>query len=392
MSVKLHCAYDQRDNLRYIGDRLKKNLKYFCPHCKEEVSIKKGTIREHHFSHKPNSTCSATAETILHFEAKHYLAEQIANLDGEEVIFPFNLGKHIPALNVLNKKAGTNVNSNISLYEIIHFFRIYNSTVEAIIPESNYIADIIAYSASGTSYFVVEIFVSHESDKEKIDHLFKKSIPYLELIPFFDDSGKIQFTVHGYYLPGFFDTYKGKVDNAFLEQLYPLYENSLLEMAKQRIDDEEILKLKLLAVQSLKKDAEQESLYSEVITALDEYSKTTNVQNEMTIVDRTEILEEIIIKYNGNSPFLVGKTSRSSLVIRKETHMFKKIIDQLLTQINISVLIGKTMGKDEQKEGIIGFELGIPQPSQLNKVIEKALEFKLDDYEMRFNKKLMSRK
>jgi competence CoiA-like predicted nuclease len=60
-------------------DNYTKNLKYFCPHCKEEVSFKIGTIREHHFSHKPNSTCSATAETILHFEAKHYLANQIAN-------------------------------------------------------------------------------------------------------------------------------------------------------------------------------------------------------------------------------------------------------------------------------------------------------------------------
>ena len=59
----------------------KKN-KYFCPECREDLILRQGKIRAHHFSHKPGSCCgyfNNPSESNLHYEAKHRLGYLLKN-------------------------------------------------------------------------------------------------------------------------------------------------------------------------------------------------------------------------------------------------------------------------------------------------------------------------
>ncbi|NME98337.1 competence protein CoiA family protein [Aneurinibacillus aneurinilyticus] len=84
MSVKLAFAYltstdkhPSSGSLVHIAERTYREFEYLCPLCKTKVIPKKGAKRQHHFAHMPESKCSASEETILHFNAKHFLQKCI---------------------------------------------------------------------------------------------------------------------------------------------------------------------------------------------------------------------------------------------------------------------------------------------------------------------------
>lgn len=60
-----------RDDGRIEAARAEKGPRYRCPNCREEVIVKKGRIRVHHFSHKPPVSCFwSKGETFAHLSAK----------------------------------------------------------------------------------------------------------------------------------------------------------------------------------------------------------------------------------------------------------------------------------------------------------------------------------
>lgn len=64
----IHYALDEDGNLVSI-EQAKKGCRYFCIHCHQEMIVKKGEVREHHFSHKrDNPDCCW--ESFLHSLAK----------------------------------------------------------------------------------------------------------------------------------------------------------------------------------------------------------------------------------------------------------------------------------------------------------------------------------
>ncbi|MCP4360881.1 MAG: hypothetical protein GY796_22970 [Chloroflexi bacterium] len=49
-----------------------------CPVCKQEITLKLGQEREHHYAHRPGTLCPTTRpETALHLNCKLYLAQQL---------------------------------------------------------------------------------------------------------------------------------------------------------------------------------------------------------------------------------------------------------------------------------------------------------------------------
>jgi hypothetical protein len=75
--IKLTFAVDE--NGKFIGiSEAERAGKYFCITCSENLIVRKGPIRRHHFSHKGGSSCSF--ESMLHQLAKNiiYDAESIA--------------------------------------------------------------------------------------------------------------------------------------------------------------------------------------------------------------------------------------------------------------------------------------------------------------------------
>jgi competence protein CoiA len=66
------CAIRQRDRLRVAAwDQQKSDAPFSCPLCVEETILKKGTMKVHHFAHKPPITCEyGRGETERHRDCK----------------------------------------------------------------------------------------------------------------------------------------------------------------------------------------------------------------------------------------------------------------------------------------------------------------------------------
>jgi competence protein CoiA len=66
------CAIRQRDRQRVAAwDQQKSDGPFSCPLCVEETILKKGTMKVHHFAHKPPITCEyGKGETERHRECK----------------------------------------------------------------------------------------------------------------------------------------------------------------------------------------------------------------------------------------------------------------------------------------------------------------------------------
>lgn len=66
--------------------------KYFCPICSEELSVKKGELKAHHFAHKSNSNC--TDKWHYDMSEWHYEWQNQFPLENQEVVFEVNGQKH----------------------------------------------------------------------------------------------------------------------------------------------------------------------------------------------------------------------------------------------------------------------------------------------------------
>ena len=83
-------AYDKNKNRVHIDDAIREN-KYYCPTCGEELSIKRGEIRVHHFSHLSTSSCDG-----WHYDMSewHSSWQNQFPLESQEIIFEVDGQKH----------------------------------------------------------------------------------------------------------------------------------------------------------------------------------------------------------------------------------------------------------------------------------------------------------
>jgi len=83
-------AYDKNKDRIHIDDA-KRGKKYYCQTCGEEVCIKRGNIKAHHFAHLSNSLCDG-----WHYDMSdwHRSWQDQFPSDNQEVVFEFNGKKH----------------------------------------------------------------------------------------------------------------------------------------------------------------------------------------------------------------------------------------------------------------------------------------------------------
>ncbi|NHM33840.1 hypothetical protein [Neobacillus terrae] len=82
----------------------------------------------------------------------------------------------------------------------------------------------------------------------------------------------------------------------------------------------------------------------------------------------------------------MGRTVKDIYFVSSEQNQLYGIINQLITDINISALIGGW--ENSSKESIVGFEFGIPQPTELDEVLRRVFLSKLEEFENRFKNKI----
>ncbi|TVY06887.1 competence protein CoiA family protein, partial [Paenibacillus cremeus] len=178
MSIKLAVALEDNKFKKHIRDRIDRSKSYICPFCNEPVISKKGQERQHHFAHAPGTNCTASEETILHFNAKHYLAYCIKqNVD---IVFEVSTELLEPKLNSV--LTSLNIKQYpLSLNSLANFYKKAGVYVEKSV--GPYIVDVYMKHESYTYGFVFEIVVTHEMEPEKLQWLHENHVPYLEISP-----------------------------------------------------------------------------------------------------------------------------------------------------------------------------------------------------------------
>lgn len=83
-------AYNKNKERIHIDEASRKE-KYYCPTCGEELAIKRGNIKAHHYSHKAYSNCDG-----WHYDMSdwHSLWQSQFPIENQEVVFELNGKKH----------------------------------------------------------------------------------------------------------------------------------------------------------------------------------------------------------------------------------------------------------------------------------------------------------
>lgn len=83
-------AFNKNKERIHIDDTIR-GEKYYCPTCGEELCLKKGNIKVHHFSHVSSSNCDG-----WHYDMSewHSSWQNQFPIDNQEIVFEFNGKKH----------------------------------------------------------------------------------------------------------------------------------------------------------------------------------------------------------------------------------------------------------------------------------------------------------
>ncbi|MFC5531212.1 competence protein CoiA family protein [Cohnella yongneupensis] len=230
MSIKLAVALEDNKYVRHIKDRLSKSSIYTCPFCREEVIARKGSERQHHFSHAPGTNCTASEETILHYNAKHYLLYCIKNAIDITFNVPTEMIKDsriTPIFDSLGLRKYP-----LSLAALIDFYGKSNgSCVEKAI--GPYIVDVHMPVKMHSSFGVIfEIVVTHEMEQEKLNWLHQYGVPYLELSPVERSDNSFDFDMLRINIPHYFN----RMENNFVTNSIVNFYDEIYSQLKDYIE------------------------------------------------------------------------------------------------------------------------------------------------------------
>lgn len=282
-AVQLSCAYDESINeYVYINEAKSHGKTYICPHCKQALIVKKGSVRQHHFAHDPNNTmeCGLTKETALHWDAKIYLYKLLKRQIKHEAIL------------YLSKSSMLNNNYNEFFFNLdcekmgfkfskIPGFMLKEHELETIVGEI--IPDVFSYT-DGTG-FGWEIFVTHQLDDNKIEKYKQINIPFIELRPIRTYEGGFDFEVtayHGFDIVKPFESFEEQYFNENKERLLKIYQRELDEAFVNKIREEITKSFRINQESELKN-----KIYAEQLPII-----TKDVEKRLRDRIKQEIIEE----------------------------------------------------------------------------------------------------
>jgi len=131
-----------------------------CPVCKDQVTLKLGNIKVHHFAHRPNATCVAThPETALHLNTKCYIYTQLLTTK--------SLYVQQSCVNRCGNHRNFSLIDNWQRVEIEYSF----GTIR---PD-------IAIIKNNSIHTAIEVLVTHPVDEGKAKYLSENNISWIEI-------------------------------------------------------------------------------------------------------------------------------------------------------------------------------------------------------------------
>jgi hypothetical protein len=383
MNIKLDYAY-QGDELKYISEDLNRNKTYSCPFCKEEVIFRKGEEREHHFSHKPGSNCSANSETILHFNAKNYLADECHGPNGYYITLNFPLEQYFPGVYEQLSLLGLYKDFSVNLHEILVSLRaLKGAKVEERI--GPYIADVYCPTGIGNG-LAIEVCVTHEIEEEKRSFYSSNGISYLELIPRKGENKRYEFEVKSSSIDLFFNSYREKVEKYQKEHLYSKYYPELVAAAREPLMEKEEVIYKQKAVRKVINDINNIRIDDYIKEEVFKKSTTIRAQAFNSTTRNSEPLKNVqyVTSRNG-SKYLMGNDKK--YFISNEQNLLYDILNKIISaQVEVEALVGGWA--NSKKNSIIGFNLKLPNPSVTSDLYKYIIEQFLTDLIMKFDNKI----
>lgn len=149
-----------------------------CPKCKEPLVAKKGRVKSHHFSHYIQSNCSGSLETALHIKSKEIF------LKHKHIMLPPGLGK-VRVRRV--RKIPDAIYKSLMLdsqYQVDYYYQdgnINKIEYDDVFIETNIgkiKPDVIL---SSKDPFIVELYVTHKTDFNKIRAIKNMRLPAIEI-------------------------------------------------------------------------------------------------------------------------------------------------------------------------------------------------------------------
>ncbi|ASA24950.1 competence protein CoiA family protein [Paenibacillus donghaensis] len=356
MSIKLAVALEDNKVFRHISERIDHSKSYTCPICSAVVQSKKGQERQHHFAHAPGSNCSANEETILHFNAKHYLAYCIKNKI--DIVFNTPLEVIPPKLKNIFSSLGMK-EYPLSLISLASFYKSRGTRVEKGI--GPYIADVIMLlheknimkDASETG-FVFEIFVTHEMEQEKQKWFIDHNVNFLELVPKSVDDNTFVFLVQRLCIPDYFSDLQTK----FIQSSTDTFHREISEIVSKNIQIEEVQKVEKALKLKAWDWVVDHILYKDDLRAW----VPDEIQDEMKSITVKPLWDHEIRKvkmFGANYKkvrehrmvFALDDSNREFLILNE-----KILLAELLKVLSVAYPAEMIIGKSLQgKEGVIGF-------------------------------------
>ncbi|HDR7772833.1 TPA: hypothetical protein QCY13_004188 [Bacillus paranthracis] len=368
MSVKLNFALCGTD-IVYIEDRLYKNVKYRCPHCHEDVIFKKGNKREHHFSHKPGSNCTVFRETLLHFEAKHYLVNKVNKEEDIKLIidlsyFKKNYKEFLKAINIDFYE--------ISLLDILKFYKKRFAESEQWVGDS--IADVVVKGEYEDSQpFVIEVYVTHANEDEKVQYFDEEDIPFLEVVPIRKNSG-FMFEVSDASISKYIDYISSKISSSAADISYDIFKDELIDIAREDLTDEILLHYKNQAIHEVE-DAIKNLNYRYYING-DIYKKMNSVEAKSYMSKESSREELLDISYKNSSQskdkYLMVN---DRYFLSNEQNLLYSLIYEIQEHYQVEAIVGGW--EHTKKKKVIGFNILMPNSKivveEMNRILNDML-------------------
>lgn len=368
MGVKLNFALCGTD-IVHIEDRLYKNIKYRCPHCHEDVIFKKGNKREHHFSHRPGSNCDVSRETLLHFEAKHFLVNKINK--EEDIKLKIDLSyfkrKYKEFLRAINI-----VSYEISLLDLLKFYKKRFAEVEQWIGDS--IADVVVRGEyDDPSPFVIEVYVTHANEEEKVQYFNEENIPFLEVIPIRKNS-EFMFEISDASISEYIDHISSKISTTAADISYNIFKDELIDMAREDLTDEILLQYKKQAIREVE-DAIKTLNYRNYING-EIYKKMNSIEAKSYMSKESSREELLEISYKNSSrskdKYLMVN---NRYFLSNEQNLLYSLIYEIQEHYQVEAIVGGW--EHTKKEKVIGFNILMPNSKivveEMNKILNDML-------------------
>ena len=368
MSVKLNFALCGTD-IVYIEDRLYKNVKYRCPHCHEDVIFKKGNKREHHFSHKPGSNCTVSRETLLHFEAKHYLVNKVNKEEDIKLIidlsyFKKNYKEFLKAINIDSYE--------ISLLDILKFYKKRSAESEQWVGDS--IADVVVKGEYDDAQpFVIEVYVTHANEDEKVQYFAEEDIPFLEVVPIRKNSG-FMFEVSNASISKYIDYISSKISSSAADISYDIFKDELIDIAREDLTNEILLHYKNQAIHEVE-DAIKNLNYRYYING-DIYKKMNSVEAKSYMSKESSREELLDISYKNSSQskdkYLMVN---DRYFLSNEQNLLYSLIYEIQEHYQVEAIVGGW--EHTKKKKVIGFNILMPNSKivveEMNRILNDML-------------------